>query len=132
MKPCRPRESGPLPITCYRPEGLHRCLESFFQVTPPTALIVEEIPTFLAVRDHLARRGIIAPRDVSLISLDFDPSFAWCDPLPTHFNADSAPLTRRIARWAGNVARGVEDRRQTFTLARFIEGGTMGPAPKRR
>lgn len=121
-----------LPVWGYRPAGLHRCLESLFQVTPPTALIVEEIPTFLAVRDHLARRGIIAPRDVSLICLDHDPSFSWCDPLPTHFNAESAPLTRRIARWAGNVARGVEDRRQTFTHARFIEGGTIGPAPKRR
>jgi len=31
--------------------------------------------------------------------------------------------------WADNVAHGKDDRRQTFTKAEFIEGGTVGPVP---
>ena len=31
-----------------------------------------------------------------------------------------------------NVARGKEDRRQTFTKAKFVEGGSIGPAKGKR
>jgi hypothetical protein len=36
-------------------------------------------------------------------------------------------VVRRVVRWADNVARGKEDRRQTLTKMEFIEGGTIGP-----
>jgi len=117
-----------LPAWGWEPNGLHRCLESLFQVTAPTAIMVEEAPVFLAVRDHLARRGLIAPRDISLICLNPDVSFSWCDPQVTHFTYDYRSMIRRIVRWAKNAAQGKEDRRQTVTMARFIEGGTIGPA----
>jgi hypothetical protein len=35
-------------------------------------------------------------------------------------------------RWAGNVARGKDDRQQTEFKAEFVEGGTIGPAPRGR
>lgn len=118
-----------LPVWGYRPEGLHRRLESLFKISPPTALIAVEVPIMLATRDHLASRGIISPRDVSMICLDHDPSFEWFDPLICHFTWDYVPIVRRIVRWAKNVARGKDDRRQTVTMARFVEGGTIGPGP---
>jgi DNA-binding LacI/PurR family transcriptional regulator len=121
-----------LPVWGYHPEGLHRCLESLFRTTPPTALISEEATILLAVRDHLARRGIIAPRDVSLICLDQDASFAWCDPLVDHYSWDYDPIVRRVVRWAKNVALGKQDRRQTDYKANFVEGGTIGPVPQGR
>lgn len=121
-----------LPVWGYRPEGLHRCLESLFKISPPTALIAAEAPILFATRDHLARRGIIAPRDVSMICLDYDSSFDWFDPLISHFTWDHVPIVRRVVRWAKNVARGKEDRRQTVTMARFVEGGTIGPVPDER
>jgi hypothetical protein len=37
-------------------------------------------------------------------------------------------MVNRIVKWAENVARGRDDRRQSFTKAGFIEGGTIGPA----
>ena len=43
--------------------------------------------------------------------------------------AQGAGRRRRIVRWADNVARGKDDRRQTLTKAEFVEGGTIGPVP---
>lgn len=119
-----------LPAWGYQPEGLHRCLESYYQGSRPTAIITSEALILHAVRDHLARRQVMAPRDVSLISLQNDPSFSWCDPLVAHFTWNDTSISRRVVRWARNVARGTEDRRQTVIMARFVEGGTIGPASR--
>jgi len=121
-----------LPEWGYQPEGLRRCLDSLYKVTPPTALIITEMSILLAVRDFHAHRGIIAPRDVSLVCLDQNPFFTWCDPLVAHFVWDAKSLNRRVVRWAKHVAVGMEDRHQIFTAAKFVEGGTAGPVPQGR
>jgi hypothetical protein len=61
--------------------------------------------------------------------MDSAPSFAWCEPSVAHIHWDARPVVRRIVRWIDNVARGKEDKRQTLTKAKFIEGGTIGKAP---
>jgi len=111
-------------------EGLQRVLDQLFRITPPTALLIDEAFLYHATKDHLARRGILAPEHVSLVCTDPDPTFAWCRPTVAHIRWDPGPVLRRILRWADNVARGKDDRRQTFTKAEFIEGGTIGPVPK--
>ena len=45
---------------------------------------------------------------------------------------DTRLAVRRIVAWATNLARGREDRRQTHTMAKFVEGGTIRPAPVER
>jgi DNA-binding LacI/PurR family transcriptional regulator len=112
------------------PEGLRHCLDALFLHTPPTALIVQEAQVFIAVQQHLANRGIVAPRDVSLICGDQDEAFAWCHPVISHISWDSAAIPRRIKRWVDHVARGQDDRRQTFTRAEYVHGGTVGPVPE--
>lgn len=112
------------------PEALRNCLDELFRLTPPTAIIVQEAPVFLAVQQHLANHGIIAPRDVTLICEDHDDIFAWCHPTIAHIRWDSGALPGRVMRWVNQVARGRDDRRQTFINAELIEGGTMGPAPR--
>jgi DNA-binding LacI/PurR family transcriptional regulator len=112
-------------------EGFQRCLESLFRHTPPTALIIQQAMLFIAAQQYLARRGILAPEHVSLICTDPDPAFAWCKPSIAHTYWDSHPLIKHVCRWVDNVARGRSDLRQTATPAQFIEGGTMGPAPKK-
>ncbi len=107
--------------------GFHVCLEALFQVTPPTALIIDEAPFFVAAQQFLLRNGLHVPDDVSLVCTDDDPAFSWCDPPVSHIRWDSAPLVRRIVRWADNVARGKDDRRPSFTKAEFVPGGTIGP-----
>jgi DNA-binding LacI/PurR family transcriptional regulator len=119
-----------LPDWAETAEGLQQVLDNLFRHTPPTALIIEEAYTFMAVQQHLAQRGILAPRDVSLICDDPDPVFTWCRPTIAHINWDGSPVAKRAVRWAANVARGKDDCRQTSIRAVFIEGGTIGPAAK--
>jgi DNA-binding LacI/PurR family transcriptional regulator len=83
---------------------------------------------FAAAQQYLANRGIVAPKQISLICDDPDPSFTWCDPAISHIHWDSAPLLRSIVHWANQVARGRKSIRKTFSVAEFIEGGTIGPA----
>ena len=112
-------------------EGLQACLSSLFQLTPPTALICDEAVIFNAVLQFAAARGLRVPDDISIICSDADPSFAWSEPSVAHIRWDPQPVVRRIVAWAANVSRGKTDRRQSLTKAEFIEGGTMGPAPRR-
>ena len=110
-------------------EDFHRCLSSLFMHTPPTAIILYEYQFFTAAQLHLAYKGIIAPRDVSLVCTDPNPAFNWCKPVASHIDWDSDALVRRISKWADHVARGQEDYKQDQTSANFVEGGTIGPAP---
>lgn len=123
--------TGPfnLPDWDERPGGFQRCLTSLFARTPPTALFVEEMPLFVAAMHHLASCGIAAPRDVSLICGEPDLAFERCLPSIARIHWDAKRLVRRIVKWADNVARGKEDRRQTSIRASFVDGGTIGPAP---
>ncbi len=108
-------------------EGFRRCLDSLFHVTPPSALILDEAFLFNLAQHHLARRGFLAPEHVSLVCSDPDPAFGWAHPSVAHIRWDSRQVVSRIVRWADDVARGKDDRRQTLTKAEFIEGGTIGP-----
>jgi DNA-binding LacI/PurR family transcriptional regulator len=108
--------------------GFHCCLDSLFQHTPPTAMFLIEARFFVAAQMHLARRGIVAPRDISLICDDPDIAFSWCRPAVSHFRWDSRVVVSRMVQWVNHVARGKEDRIQKFTQAEFLEGGTIGPA----
>lgn len=112
------------------PAGLRKCLNQLFALTPPTALFIEEAAEFIAVQQHLAKRGILAPRDISLICSDDNPFFEWCDPAVSCIRWSSRPVVRRIVRWVDNVAAGREDRRGSFSKAEFFEGGTIGPVPR--
>jgi len=114
------------------PTGLRQCLDLLFKVTPPTAIFIEEPFEFFAVRDYLAKKGIIAPRDVSLICSDYHPVFEWCDPSVSCIHWSIDPLVRRVIRWVENSKRGKEDRERGFFSANFMEGGSIDAAPKGR
>ncbi len=110
--------------------GLQRCLDSLFATTPPTALIIDEAELFLATQQHLANKGILAPRDVSLICTDPNRTFEWYQPKVAHNSWSVDDMVRRTARWVDNIARGKDDRRKTTVKAVYVDGGTVGPAPK--
>ncbi|MCH7224670.1 substrate-binding domain-containing protein [Haloferula sp. A504] len=112
------------------PEGLRSCLDSLFSVTPPTALFLDQPCEFIAAQQHLAERGILAPRDVSMICADDDPTFAWHERPVSCIRSPMGPRVNRVLRWIRNVATGKDDRRRAFTEAEFIEGGTIGPVPR--
>ncbi len=113
-------------------KGLDECLDSLFHLTAPTVLIVHEAPQFTAVLRYLAKRGIRIPEDLSLICTDSDRSFSRCEPPISHISWDISQAGKRLVLWDANVTCGKEDRRQSHIKAEFIQGGTIGPAPKRK
>ncbi len=120
-----------LPDWGNNPDDLRQGLESLFRSTPPTAIIVDDSNTFLAVVQHLARMGISAPEKISLACTDFSPSFDWCRPKVTHIAWNSSVAARRVVNWMSHVSQGKNDRRKTLMKAKLLMGGTTGPAPMR-
>jgi len=114
------------------PGDFRRCLDALFAHTPPTALILSEPQLFYAAQQYLAQRGIVPPRDVSMLCGDADTLFAWSDPEVSHLRWDPGSLSRNVLRWVGQVERGRESRRQSLMEAEFVEGGTIGPVPTGR
>lgn len=123
-----PTGSYNLPEWNDTPEDYFRVLDELFRITPPTALIIEEPFLFHVAKNHLARQGIFTPEDVSLISLEPDPSYLWNKPSVAHLAFNYGLVERPIVRWAKNIARGKKDFHQTLIKAQFVEGGTVGPA----
>lgn len=109
-------------------EGLLSCLDSLFKVTPPTALIIQEVTLFVAVQQFLANRLLKVSDDVSIVCSDPDPTFAWCNPTIAHMTWRSRPIVRRIVRWADKISRGKNDLVKSHASAEFVEGGSVGPA----
>lgn len=109
------------------PEGLAWRLDELFRHTPPTTLIFDEPFLLLAAQQHLARKGILAPRDYSLIGQQPDPTFDWSLPRVSHTSWSHEGIVRRAMRWIDNVSHGREDLRQVRVKARPIAGGTIGP-----
>jgi biotin operon repressor len=107
-------------------DGFHARLESLFQVTPPTALIVDSVPLFAAMEQFIARRGMRAPEDVSLICTDESVTFRWHRPSVSHIRWEKGPVVRRVVNWAANISHGNADLRQTHTRAEFVTGGNIG------
>lgn len=106
----------------------HTRLETLFQSTPPTAMILDEVAIFVATMQFLARHRIRVPEDVSIISTDSDPCFDWCQREVARITWDVHPVVRRVIRWSSYVSHGKKDLRQTMTPAKFLAGATIGPA----
>jgi DNA-binding LacI/PurR family transcriptional regulator/DNA-binding transcriptional regulator YhcF (GntR family) len=109
-------------------QGLHRCLDSLFRHTPPTALLMSEPTLFFAVQKYLLGKGLDVPRDVSMVVFDDHPAFDWFDPAVSRFRTDIRRAIPRVVRWVENMANDREDRRETLIHSEFVEGGTIGPA----
>jgi DNA-binding LacI/PurR family transcriptional regulator len=111
--------------------SFHRCLDSLFLHTPPSAIMFSEPPLFFASLHHLSIKGLATPRDISMVVLDGHPAFEWFEPEVSHIRTDTRRWVPRIVGWAENVANGREDRRETLIRGEFVEGGTIGPARDR-
>lgn len=120
-----------LPEWASRIPDFHRCLESLFGKTPPTAMIIDESVHFLAAQLFLARKGIVAPRDVSMICLDQDQAFSWCDPMISHIAWNRKQFIGCVSNWVNAISAGDHNIKRMMVRAKFMEGGTIGPVPKR-
>ena len=105
--------------------GFHGRLSSLFEVTPPTALLVDEAQFMIATLQFLARRGLRVPEDVSLVCTDDEPLLGWCLPGISHIRWDRRLVVRRMVGWVGSLSRGEKDERQVLVPAEFVAGGTV-------
>lgn len=117
-----------LPDWNHEQGSLQACLKTLFQVTPPTALIVDDPLLIPAVLQFLNQMKLSIPDDVSLLCLDGHPSFKWLQPALLHTETDLLASLRHAVRWVNRVAKGKADCRKHNTIAKFIEGGTIGAA----
>jgi DNA-binding LacI/PurR family transcriptional regulator len=113
-------------------EGFQACLEKLFELTPPTALFIDEAKCFAAAQASLAQKRLRVPQDVSLVSTDDDPTFSWCEPSVAHIRFDLRPVIRHVVRWVARVSAGQRDTPQHMTPAKFVPGGTIGPVCPRQ
>ncbi len=113
-------------------EGLQRCITRLFAHTPPTALIVETPLLFHSLLSLLAQRRICVPRDVSMVCMDYDRTFEMFTPSVAHMKWDFTNSAKALNRWLGSLECGTVKRTQSFPKARFITGGTIGPARRER
>ncbi len=105
------------------PDGLHRCLDELFRVTPPDAFIVGDWILSYAIQNFLSNQRGLAFRQVECVSTDYHPSFNWCQPAVPHFYWDPAKAVRRVVQWVEHIAQGKEDRKVKLIEAKFIPGG---------
>lgn len=113
-------------------EGFRHAIDSLFGRTPPTAILVDTSLLMIVALQHFTRLGIQSPRDVSLVCMDPDLAASWFNPVISHISYESKPWIRHVVRWANNVSRGKDDRSKTNPLAKFVEGGTIGPVPEKK
>lgn len=109
------------------PEGLQVLLDELFRITPPTALIIDEATRLIAIMQFLLRRGIKVPEQVSLLSTD-NELLSWCHPGIAHMAWDNALTVRKVLRWVSAVAGGRAHRKTVNVPAKFVPGGSIGPA----
>ena len=126
-----------LPVSGYNlPEwdgtapGLHTLLSSLFQLTPPTAIVLDEVPPLIATQQFLALRRIRVPEQVSLFTSEYDNTFCMCQLQITHIHWRTEPVIRRVVQWVQNVSCGREDRKQLKSAATLVMGGTIAPVWK--
>jgi DNA-binding LacI/PurR family transcriptional regulator len=113
------------------PEGFANLLQELFRSTPPTAMIIDEVPKVIAAMQFLLQRGIKVPEQVSLVSTDHD-RLGWCHPGIAHIKWDAAKISTHILRWIRAVEKGKDHRKTIYIPAEFIPGGSIGAAPSKK
>ncbi|MBN8456905.1 MAG: LacI family DNA-binding transcriptional regulator [Verrucomicrobia bacterium] len=110
------------------PAGLENLLNSLFQITPPTALLFVDPAACVAALGFLGRRGLLIPRDVSILCMTSGPMFDLLPQRLAHFEWPIDSHIHRIVRWVGRVAMGEIEKQETIFPAIFHPGETIGPA----
>jgi DNA-binding LacI/PurR family transcriptional regulator len=114
------------------PTGLNTLLENLFRTTPPTALIIDELPYLIATLQFLARQHIDVPSQVSIVFTDFNSALDLCHPSIACMEWDISLMIRRVTRWVTAVHKGTPDRKTINVPATFTPGGSIGPVAQGR
>jgi DNA-binding LacI/PurR family transcriptional regulator len=109
------------------PDGLRKCIDSLFQITPPDAILVDDWIVYYAIQNYIGHQRGKAFREVLCICTDYHPSFGWCQPGVAHFHWNPLDVVQRVVHWVDNVAKGKDEKNQKLIKAKFIRGGSLLP-----
>jgi DNA-binding LacI/PurR family transcriptional regulator len=101
------------------PSGLRQCLDKLFQVTPPTAIFVDDWMIHNAVQNYLLNERGAERRKVCCISMEYHPSFSWYEPPAPHFYWDPDAVVRCAVVWLKKVGLGNHVIQQKLIKAEF-------------
>lgn len=110
------------------PDGLENLLNSLFRVTPPTALLFVEPASCAGALGFLGRKGLLIPRDISILSMTTSPVFDLLPQRLAHFEWPIDSHVQRAARWVERIAMGKVENLETTFSAIFHPEETIGPA----
>ena len=113
-----------------RTEG-ERCAEKILE-QGVTAIVCAVDLAALGVYDAVQKAGLTVGKDVSVISYDGIPEGATMQPRLSTFEVDIREAGGRLAHKLIRLCRGEKpETLRALARARFLEGGSHGPAPKR-
>lgn len=95
--------------------------------TPVDGILVAKPAHVVTSVSHLLRRGVVLPRDLSLISRDDDLLLEHLVPVVARYHADPAAFARKISRLVLDLVRnGVTRRHEARLMPTLIRGETLG------
>lgn len=113
------------------PAGHLKLLRDLFQLTPPTAMIFSDYEPLISAISFAASRGIVIPRDLSMVVMGNDASLDWIVPAPARFDCSNRKILNNLLLWIDQVRKGQGDlREQRLVEARFVPGHSLARAPR--
>lgn len=127
-----PAESVPLVIHHNSTvEGIRNSLNAVLAAKDrPTGLLVSYPEHVLTVVSHVLSAGFCIPKDVSIISRDYEYFLDHLHPSVAHYEFDHRVYAARLARLVIQLASaGFLPRRATWMMPEYRAGGTLVPLP---
>ncbi|WP_193214575.1 substrate-binding domain-containing protein [Luteolibacter marinus] len=123
-------EEGTVEDLCPRfpepvPEVWRSYWEKAFRRIRPTAVVVTEDVHLLSLYGFCAHHGIRIPADVSVISINYERHFEWCQPRPTMLRFPNRKALTYFKEWLSGGLRPIG---KHFLEMNLIEGESVGRA----
>ncbi|MCB1129674.1 MAG: substrate-binding domain-containing protein [Verrucomicrobiae bacterium] len=107
------------------PEVWRTYWEKAFRRVRPTAVIVTEDVHLLSLYGFCAHHGIRIPKDVSVISINYERHFEWCQPKPTMLRFPNRKALSHFKEW---MAGGLRPIGKHFLKMDIVEGESVARA----
>ncbi len=105
---------------------LEHILERLFLVPdPPTGLLVSFVSRYMFTQCWLQQHGFQIPKDVSLISRDYDFHIECILPKPAHYLCSAESYARRLVRLIRHIAEKTSIPQRTLLISEFISGESL-------
>jgi hypothetical protein len=95
--------------------------KSFNQLRPTAVIVFEDI-ALLSLYGYCHAKGLLIPRDVSVVSMNYDPRFAWMNPRPTMMRY---PFRSALAHFRQWIKGGLKPLGRRYFTMQIVEGTSV-------